>query len=160
MALLYRKTRERVVEGTPERYLHRSMSRRLGKQISHAIQRGNHICKFIATTNNRQDISCSCPETRILSRQAESMMLLYGPNYNADFLILLIGQCIVLLQGKIPYFLINYSLTPYADVGSYTYESLKIFFWIFQLTGYYFSYYAVLAVRTHNFQPYRLLLEA
>ena len=69
-------------------------------------------------------------------------------NFNADFLVLVMGQCIIFLQGKVPYFLINYSLTPYADVGSYNYESLKIVFWVFQLTGYYFSYYAVLAVRT------------
>ena len=68
------------------------------------------------------------------------------PNYNADFLILVMGQCILFLKSKVPYYLINYCLASSANIGSYNNKSLKIIFRIFQFTSYYFPYYAVLAV--------------
>ena len=78
------------------------------------------------------------------------------PNYEAGFLIIVMGQSILFLKCKVSYFLFNNSLTPYTDVCSYYNESLQIVFWIFQFTGHDFSNYTILAVRAPHFQPYRL----
>ena len=78
------------------------------------------------------------------------------PNYEAGFLIIMLGQSILFFKCKVSYFLFNNSLTSYTDVCSYYNESLQICFWIFQFTGHDFSNYTILAVRAPDFQPYRL----
>ena len=50
-------------------------------------------------------------------------VLLKWTNYEAGFLIIMMGQSILFLKWKVSYFLFNNSLTPYTDVCGYYNES-------------------------------------
>ena len=93
---------------------------------------------------------------RLLCRARITDSLQKWPNYEAGFLIIMMGQNILFLKCKVSYFLFNNSLTPHTDACSYYNESLQIVFWIFQFTGHDFPNYTILEVRTPDFQPYRL----
>ena len=77
-------------------------------------------------------------------------------NYETGLLIIMMGQIILFLKCKIPYFLFNNSPTPYTNVCSYYNESLQIVFWTFQFTGHDFSNYTILVVRAPDLQTYIL----